>query len=120
MPLLASRATASRGLGFGRVLDTATVDTGAVFPITAFIVPTATTTISISSIPQTYTHLLLTTREKRSDSVFASTHILVNGSNNTNHYDSIQMYGSGSTVSGGITTASSLALLSTIGNLGLS
>jgi len=117
MPLVATRASVAYGAGFGKVLAAAGGDTGAVFPITAFIVPSATTTISISSIPQTYTHLLLTTRERRSDSVFASTHLLVNGSTNTAHYDSIQMYGSNSTVSGGITTAGSLALLSTIGNL---
>lgn len=118
MPLVTTRASVAFGAGFGKVLSAAGGDTGAVFPITSFVVGSATGTITISSIPTTYTHLLLTTRERRSDGVDSSTHLNPLSDVTTSNYDSTQFYGTDSSVSGGSTTASSLALLSTVGQWG--
>ena len=118
MPILGSFAGGSaRGLGglrrFGAV---SAVDDGAVFPLASFIVGTSTATITISGIPDTYTHLLLTARERKTDSTGISSHLIFNADTNTANYDSIQMYGNSSTATGGKTTANSLALLGTMLN----
>lgn len=118
MPLLGSFAGGSaRGLGglrrFGALVA---VDDGAVFPLASFIVGTSTATITISSIPDTYTHLLLTARERKTDSTGTSSHLIFNTDSSISNYDSVQMYGTNSTATGGQTTANSLALLGTMLN----
>lgn len=58
MPIIATRASAAYGAGFGKVLATGAVDTGAMFPLAMITVGSAgTSTITFSSIPATYKHL---------------------------------------------------------------
>lgn len=57
MPLVATRASAAYGAGFGKVLATA-ADTGAMFPLQVITVgPTAVSDVTFTNIPSTYTHL---------------------------------------------------------------
>lgn len=118
MPLLGSFAGGSaRGLGGLRLFGAVgAVDDGAVFSLASFIVGTSTATVTISGIPDTYTHLLLTARERKTDSTGISSHLIFNTDSSTSNYDSVQMYGNNSSATGGKTTASSLALLGTMLN----
>ena len=60
MPILAARSTAARGVGFGRILTTTAVDTGAMFAIGTITVGAAgASSVTFTNIPATYAHLQL-------------------------------------------------------------
>jgi hypothetical protein len=100
MPIIATRASAAYGAGFGKVLATGTVDTGVMFQIGMVQVGSAgSANVEFTSIPATYKHLQIryvarTARANQEDNIY-----LRFNSDTGNNYAGHSLYGDGATAS---------------------
>lgn len=97
MPLVATRASAAYGAGFGKVLATA-ADTGAMFPLQVITVgPAGASSVSFTNIPSTYSHLQIRYITRNTDGAY---YVRLQFNNNTtaSNYSYHEINGNGTSV----------------------
>jgi hypothetical protein len=111
MPLIASRASAAVGAGFGRVVAAAYTPDGAFYALASTTLSSTTTSVTFSGIPTGYRYLQVRTSTRASTGAGdGSLYITFNGDTGSNYsYHRMYGYGGGSSTGSGDTTSSTTA-----------